>query len=132
MIRLVVFVILVVALGYGFSWLADRPGDLSLVWEGRLYQAKLIVAASGLIALIAGVMIAWWLVRTVWTSPHSVTRDFRARKRDRGYQSLSTGLIAAGAGNALLARKMAARSRGLIRADQEPLINLLEAQAALI
>ncbi|TCU16554.1 heme biosynthesis protein HemY [Rhizobium sullae] len=132
MIRLVVFVALVVVLGYGFSWLADRPGDLSLVWEGRLYQAKLIVATSGLIALIAVVMIAWWLIRTVWTSPHSVTRYFRARKRDRGYQALSTGLIAAGAGNALLARKMAARSRGLIRADQEPLINLLEAQAALI
>ncbi|MEX2742458.1 heme biosynthesis protein HemY [Rhizobium mongolense] len=132
MIRLVVFVVLVVVLGYGFSWLADRPGDLSLVWDGQLYQAKLIVAASGLIALIAVVMIAWWLVRTVWTSPHSVTRYFRARKRDRGYQALSTGLIAAGAGNALLARKMAARSRGLIRADQEPLINLLEAQAALI
>lgn len=132
MIRLVVFAVLVLVLGYGFSWLADRPGDLSLVWEGQLYQTKLIVAASGLIALLAIVMVAWWLIRTIWTSPHSVTRYFRARKRDRGYQALSTGLIAAGAGNALLARKMAARSRGLIRADQEPLINLLEAQAALI
>jgi len=132
MIKLVIFALIVLVLGYGFSWLADRPGDLSLIWEGQLYQTKLIVAASGLIALIALVMIGWWLVRTIWTSPHSVTRYFRARKRDRGYQALSTGLIAAGAGNALLARKMAARSRGLIRADQEPLINLLEAQAALI
>ncbi len=132
MVKLVIFALVVLVLGYGFSWLADRPGDLSLIWEGQLYQTKLIVAASGLIALIALVMIAWWLVRMIWTSPHSVTRYFRARKRDRGYQALSTGLIAAGAGNALLARKMAARSRGLIRADQEPLINLLEAQAALI
>lgn len=132
MIRLLIFAILVLALGYGFSWLADRPGDLSLVWEGQLYQTRLIVAAGILIALIAVVMIAWWFLRLIWTSPHSVTRYFRARKRDRGYQALSTGLIAAGAGNALLARKMAARTRGLIRADQEPLINLLEAQAALI
>ncbi|MBB3570493.1 heme biosynthesis protein HemY [Rhizobium sp. BK491] len=132
MIRLLIFAILVLALGYGFSWLADRPGDLSLVWEGQLYQTKLIVAAAILIAIVAAVMIVWWFVRLIWTSPHSVTRYFRARKRDRGYQALSTGLIAAGAGNALLARKMAARTRGLIRADQEPLINLLEAQAALI
>ncbi len=132
MIRLLIFAILVLALGYGFSWLADRPGDLSLVWEGQLYQTRLIVAAAILIALIAAVMIVWWFIRLIWTSPHSVTRYFRARKRDRGYQALSTGLIAAGAGNALLARKMAARTRGLIRADQEPLINLLEAQAALI
>ncbi|MDL2399551.1 heme biosynthesis protein HemY [Rhizobium mayense] len=132
MIRLLIFAVLVLALGYGFSWLADRPGDLSLVWGGELYQTKLIVAAAILIALIAAAMLVWWFIRLIWTSPHSVTRYFRARKRDRGYQALSTGLIAAGAGNALLARKMAARSRGLIRADQEPLINLLEAQAALI
>jgi HemY protein len=131
-IRLLVFILVVLALGYGFSWLADRPGDLSLMWGGQLYETKLIVAATLLIAIIAAVMIVSWLVRLIWTSPHSVTRYFRARKRDRGYQALSTGLIAAGAGNALLARKMAARSRGLIRADQEPLINLLEAQAALI
>jgi len=131
-VRLLVFILVVLALGYGFSWLADRPGDLSLMWGGELYQTKLIVAASLLIALIAAVMLLWSLVRMIWTSPHSVTRYFRARKRDRGYQALSTGLIAAGAGNALLARKMAARTRGLISADQEPLINLLEAQAALI
>jgi HemY protein len=132
LIRLVVFALFVLLLAYGFSWLADRPGDLSLIWEGQIYQTRLIVAASAIIALIAAVMIAWWFVRLIWTSPYSVTRYFRARKRDRGYQALSTGLIAAGAGNALLARKMAARSRGLIRSDQEPLINLLEAQAALI
>ncbi|HEX8046803.1 heme biosynthesis protein HemY [Rhizobium sp.] len=132
MIRLLIFALLVLVLGYGFSWLADRPGDLSLVWEGQLYQTKLIVAAGILIALVAATMIVWWFIRLIWSSPHSVTRYFRARKRDRGYQALSTGLIAAGAGNALLARKMAARTRGLIRADQEPLINLLEAQAALI
>ncbi|KAA0698706.1 heme biosynthesis protein HemY [Neorhizobium sp. P12A] len=132
MVRLIIFALVVLALGYGFSWLADRPGDLSLVWEGELYQTKLIVAASILIAIVVAVMLAWGLIRLIWTSPHSVTRYFRARKRDRGYQALSTGLIAAGAGNALLARKMAARTRGLIRGDQEPLINLLEAQAALI
>jgi len=77
-------------------------------------------------------VIGWWIIRTVWTSPHSARRFFRARKRDRGYQALSTGLIAAGAGNAALAHKMSARARGLLRADQEPLILVLEAQAAAI
>ncbi|MCX8999254.1 heme biosynthesis protein HemY [Rhizobiaceae bacterium BDR2-2] len=132
MIKLLAYAGLVLALGFGFSWLADRPGNLSIVWQGQLIEMSLMVAASIAVAFVAAVMIAWWLVRTVWTSPHSVRRFFRARKRDRGYQALSTGLIAAGAGNALLARKMAARSRGLLRADQEPLILLLDAQAALI
>lgn len=131
MIRLLVFVLLVLAAGYGFAWLANHPGTLSLVWQGQLIEMSLMVAASMLATVIAAIFIVWWLLSTLWTSPHSVRRYFRARKRDRGYQALSTGLIAAGAGNALLARKMAARSRGLLRADQEPLILLLDAQAAL-
>ncbi|MDI7862451.1 heme biosynthesis protein HemY [Rhizobiaceae bacterium n13] len=132
MTRILVFAALVLALGLGFSWLADRPGQLSLVWQGQLIETSLMVAASAVTALVAAVMIVWWLLRVIWTSPHSINRFFRARKRDRGYQALSTGLIAAGAGNAVLARKMSARTRGLISADQEPLIHLLEAQTALI
>lgn len=132
MIKLLTYAAVVLLLGFGFSWLADRPGTLSVVWQGQLIEMSLMVAASIAAAFIAAVMIAWWFIRAVWTSPHSVRRFFRARKRDRGYQALSTGLIAAGAGNPLLARKMAARARGLLRADQEPLILLLDAQAALI
>src|SRR3546814_3776271 len=91
-----------------------------------------MVAATVIAALVVSIMILWWLVQLVWTSPHSVRRYFRSRQRDRGYQALSTGLIAAGAGNAIMARKMSIRTQGLLRADQEPPIHLLEAQAALI
>lgn len=122
----------ILALGFGFSWITDRPGEISLIWEGQQYNTDLIVAVTALVGLVAVIMVTWWLLRTLWTSPHSVRRFFRARKRDRGYQALSTGLIAAGAGNAILARKMSARARSLIRADQEPLIRVLDAQAALI
>ncbi|MCA1442104.1 heme biosynthesis protein HemY [Ensifer sp. IC4062] len=132
MIRILFFILLVLCLGLGFAWLADRPGELSLIWQGQLIEMTLMRAASILISLFAAVLIVIWLLRTIWMSPFTVTRYFRARKRDRGYQALSTGLIAAGAGDANLARKMSARSRGLISADQEPLIHLLEAQTALI
>ncbi|MCF1468029.1 heme biosynthesis protein HemY [Agrobacterium vitis] len=132
MIRIIVYILIVLALGFGFSWLADRPGELQIVWQGQLIEMSLTAAATMIVAIVAVVMIGWWLVRTLWTSPHSMRRYFRARKRDRGYQAISTGLIAAGAGNAALARRMSARARGLVRADQEPLIMVLEAQAALI
>ncbi len=132
MIRILVFVLAILALGSGFAWLADRPGELSVVWMGMRIEMSLMVAATVLVALVALIFFAIWLVRTLMLSPHTITRYFRARKRDRGYQALSTGLIAAGAGDAALARKMTARARGLIRADQEPLIHLLEAQTALI
>ena len=131
-LKILFFFGFILALGFGFSWIADRPGEISLIWEGQQYNTDLIVAVTALVALVATLMLLWWLLRTLWTSPHSVRRFFRARKRDRGYQAISTGLIAAGAGNAILARKMSARARGLIRADQEPLIRVLDAQAALI
>ncbi|WOS62629.1 heme biosynthesis protein HemY [Sinorhizobium fredii] len=132
MVRILFFILLVLALALGFAWLADRPGELSLIWQGQLIEMSLMRAATILISLVAAILIVAWLIRTLWLSPHTVTRYFRARKRDRGYQALSTGLIAAGAGDAVQARKMAARTRGLISADQEPLIHLLEAQTALI
>lgn len=132
MIRLFLFAVVTLALGWGFSWLADRPGLITVTWQNMEIETSIMVAATAIVALVFAVMFVWWLIQTIWTSPHSVRRFFRARKRDRGYQALSTGLIAAGAGNALLARKMSARARGLLRADQEPLIQLLEAQTALI
>ncbi len=132
MIRLFIFLLVVLALGWGFSWLADRPGLISITWQDHLIETSIMVAATMVAALVAAITILWWIVGVIWTSPHSVRRYFRARKRDRGYQALSTGLIAAGAGNALLARKMSLRTRGLLSSDQEPLMHLLEAQTALI
>ena len=132
MIRIVVFLLVILALGFGFSWLADRPGELYIIWQGQRVSMTLMVAAVLVTLLVVAVMLAWWLVRTVWTSPQSVTRYFRARKRDRGYQALSTGLIAVGSGDAPLARKMLDRTKGLISSDSEPLVHLLEAQASLI
>ncbi|HVK89859.1 MAG TPA: heme biosynthesis protein HemY [Mycoplana sp.] len=132
MTRLLCFVLLVLALGAGFAWLADRPGELSIIWQGQRIAMSLMVAATIAVTAMAIVIFLWWLVRAVLTSPHAIRRHFRARKRDRGYQALSTGLIAAGAGDAASARKMLARTKGLISPDQEPLVHLLEAQAALI
>ncbi|WP_421577996.1 heme biosynthesis HemY N-terminal domain-containing protein, partial [Shinella sp. M31] len=132
MVRILVFALFVLALAAGFAWLADRPGELSIIWQGQRADMSLMVAATLVVSLIAAVMLSWWIVRVIWTSPHSIQRFFRARKRDRGYQALSTGLIAAGAGDAAGARKMLGRTKGLLSADQEPLIHLLEAQAAMI
>lgn len=132
MIRLLIFVVLVLCLGFGFAWLADRPGDLSIVWQDRQIEMSLMTAVTVIVSLIATIMISWWLVRTIILSPRTVSRYFRANKRDRGYQALSTGLLAAGSGDAAMARKMNKRTKGLLKADQEPLIHLLDVQAALI
>ncbi|MBN9243852.1 MAG: heme biosynthesis protein HemY [Mesorhizobium sp.] len=132
MIRILFFLLVVFALGLGFSWLADRPGEMVVTFSGYQYQVSLMVAAVAVVAVVAAVMIAWWLLKALWTSPYTITRYFRVRRRDRGYQALSTGMIAAGAGDAALARRKTKEAGKLIRSDQEPLIHLLDAQASLL
>jgi HemY protein len=132
MIRILFYLVVVLALGLGFAWLADRPGDMVVTFSGYRYQVSLMVAAVGIVAVVAATMIAWWLVRSIWNSPYAIARHFRVRRRDRGYQALSTGMIAAGAGDAALARRKGKKAGKLINADQEPLIHLLEAQTALL
>lgn len=132
MIRILFFLAVVFGLGLGFAWLADRPGDMVVTFDGYQYQVSLMVAAVAVVAAVAAVMIAWWLVKSIWNSPYAIARHFRVRRRDRGYQALSTGMIAAGAGDGALARKKSKEAAKLIRSDQEPLIYLLEAQASLL
>lgn len=132
MIRILAFLLVVFALGLGFAWLADRPGDMVVTFNGYQYQISLMVAAVAVVAIVAAVMIAWWLVKSIWNSPYAIARHFRVRQRDRGYQALSTGMIAAGAGDGALARKKNKEAAKLIRSDQEPLVQLLDAQASLL
>jgi HemY protein len=132
MIRIFFFLLAVLALGLGFAWLADRPGDMVVTLDGYQYQVSLMVAAVALVAIVAAVMILWWLAKAIWNSPYTISRYFRVRRRDRGYQALSTGMVAAGAGDGMLARKMNKEAAKLIRSETEPLIQLLDAQASLL
>ncbi len=132
MTRLLTFFLVVLLLGVGFAWLADRPGDLVVTLAGMQYKVTLMVAASAIVAIVALVMLTWWVIKSLVASPYALRRHFRARKRDRGYQSLSTGLIAAGAGDGQTALRMIKQAEKLLNVDQEPLIKLLDAQAAML
>ena len=70
MIRILFFLIVVFALGLGFAWLADRPGDMVVTFNGYQYQVSLMVAAVAVTAaVVAAVMIAWWLVKVDLEQP---------------------------------------------------------------
>jgi HemY protein len=132
MIRILIFLLVVFLFSAGFVWLADRPGEMVVMFGGYQYQVSLMVAAIAITAIVVTVMLSWWLVKSVWNSPYAIARYFRVRQRDRGYQALSTGMIAAGAGDAALARKMKKQAAKLIRSETEPLVSLLDAQASLL
>ena len=130
MIRLFIYLAIVVALGFGFSWIADNPGNVTLNWQGFDVQTSLMVVVVAMVALIAVILFTWAMVRGIIGLPSVLSHYFTNRRRSRGYHSLSKGLIAAGTGDKALARRLAKESGKLL--NDEPLVELLDAQTLLL
>jgi HemY protein len=128
MIKLLWRFSLLVALAAGFAWIADRPGTLTIRWLGREIEMSFIAGVVAAVLAVVAIWFVWSLFRRLWSSPQAVGRYWAYRKNRKGYESLSRGIIAAGAGDASAAAKHAAIA-GNSLAD-EPLVNVLAAQAA--
>jgi|GEM_PF-40918 len=128
MIRVALYILLVGVIAFGAAWLADRPGDIVLQWQGWHIETSVMVAAVAVLAIVVVLMILWTLIRWIVHGPQAVSGFFEGRRQTRGYKALSRGMIAAGAGDARLARHAAKEAHKLIA--NEPLTLLLDAQAA--
>lgn len=128
MIRILSYVVVVAVMVAAAVWLADRPGTVVVDWLGWrietvvpvLLAALLLVAAvlTGLFRLIIG--LARW--------PGQWNERRRDQRRHKGYQALTDGLVAAAAGEAGRAAKLAGRAERLL--DDPALTGFLSAQAA--
>lgn len=128
MFKLLWRLVLLVALALFFAWLADRPGSITLHWLGREIETSVVFAAVLLLAALVALSFLWSLLRRLWRSPHAAREFWRFRKQRKGYESLSRGIIAAGAGDAQAALRHAAAAGNAL--PDEPLVNVLAAQAA--
>lgn len=128
MIRLLIFLLVVALAAFGLTWLADNPGQMSLVWRGVEYRFSLMLGV-GVVAIAAIlVSLAWGLARFVFRIPSLVSIASRARRREKGLAALSHGMIAIGAGDARAAARHASQAQKLL--GDAPLTKLLRAQAA--
>ncbi|QIB33261.1 heme biosynthesis protein HemY [Ancylobacter pratisalsi] len=128
MIRLVVYLLILASIAFGVSWLADRPGTIAMEWQGWHVETSVLVAASGLLVLVAGAILLWSLLRLIVRSPDLIAGSYRHRRRNKGWAAISRGLVAVGSGDTLGARRAANDAQRLL--GQEPLTQLLSAQAA--
>ncbi len=126
--RILIFLGFVTALALGAVWLAERPGEVSIVWSGLRIETTVAVAAIGVLALVVAGMLLWAALRFLLGLPTAFSFASRARKRVRGIEAVSRGMVAVGAGDPAAARRHAADARKLI--GNEPLALLLNAQAA--
>ena len=128
MVRVLFFFVVVFVVAMGFAWLADRPGLVTIDWEGYRIDMGLmtLLIALGVLMLVVGFI--WSLLKAILHTPGSVSRFFKRRRRERGFSALSHGLIALGAGDARAAGKFGNEAQKLLKS--EPATRLLLAQSA--
>lgn len=128
MIRVIIFLIVVGLLALGVVWLADRPGEVMIVWQGLRIETSVMVLGAAVVAAMVVVLILWAVLRAVLRSPWMLRQHLHRRRGERAYDAISRGLIAIGAGDLDAARRHAAEARRM--APAEPLSLLLSAQHA--
>jgi HemY protein len=128
MIRLILYLVGVGLLAAGLAWLADRPGQMLLNWQGYEIETTVFRAVVIFAFAIGLAVFLWSLLRQLWTSPAAVGRVINRRRQERGLEALSSGMIAIGAGDRSQAMRHAMLARKAL--PNEPLTHLLRAQAA--
>ena len=128
MIRIVLFLLAVLAIAAGLDWLADRPGTIVVDWQGYVAETSVFRAFILLLAMVGAMLLAWSALRWLWSSPATVGRILNRRREKRGLDALSSGIIAIGAGDRALAARYAGQARKAL--PHEPLTHLLRAQTA--
>ncbi len=128
MLRLIAFLVGIALLAAGLAWLADRPGELAIEWQGYHIETSVFRAIVLLVALVALALTCWSILRSMWNSPAHVGNVLNRRRQKLGLDALSSGMIALGAGDKAAAMRAAIQARKSL--PNEPLTHLLRAQAA--
>lgn len=128
MVRVLVYLAVFACLAFGAVWLADRPGEISVIWQGYRIDTSVAIGAIGVVLLAFLVLLAWAIIRFVFGLPSAFSLSSRARRRARGFEAVSRGMVAIGAGDPVAAGRYTGEARRFV--PNEPLTLLLEAQTA--
>jgi HemY protein len=128
--RALVFIGLLCVAAFGAVWLADRPGTIQITFAQQIAETSVAVGAIAVVGLSIALAVLWSAVSGLLHLPSRLTFASRARRRSRGYQAVSRGMVAVGAGDTIAARRYANEAERLL--GKEPLTLLLKAQAAQV
>lgn len=130
MIRLIIFLVIAIAVAWLAVWFADNPGQVQITepWFGNSFSPPFGVLILGILAVGGVITMLFELYRTVVTAPKKIGRYRRQRRKERGYEELAGGLVAAAAGDVSAARQSTRRAEKLL--EKEPTTLLLGARSA--
>ena len=126
--RLILWAVGIAVLIAGAVWLADNPGSATLEWRGWRIDSSVAVLIGAVAAIAIATAILYRGAWALWGVPRRLLFWRRMSRREKGYRTLTRGLVAVAAGEAEEARKLAARAEKLL--GDPPLTKLLTAQAA--
>lgn len=128
MLRSLYLFALFVVIALGAVWLADNPGRVSVRWDAYAIETTMVVllGAGLVLALIISVLIL--IYRWLRKSPDRLGGVFASRRRSKGLDAISHGMVAIASGNAVEARRAAIEAEKHLKG--EPMTLLLAAQAA--
>jgi HemY protein len=128
MIRVLVLLAVLALLAAGLGWLADRPGVVELAWQGWQVRTSVLALAVALLVVAFALTLIIAVLRAVVRVPGSLANVFRTRRRSRGFNAVTQGMIAVGSGDVRKAQRQAVEAERIL--GGEPLALLLRAQAA--
>ena len=126
--RILIYVVLITAAGLVAVWVAEQPGEVRLTWQGYLLESSVSMLFVLVIVCAVLLAIAYEVLNFILHSPKLIHTIRRNRSRERGYRSLTRGIVAVAAGD-VKAAKRAVRATESLHVEL-PLRLLLTAQAA--
>ena len=126
--RILIYVVLITAAGSVAVWVAEQPGEVRLTWQGYLLESSVSMLFVLVIVCAVLLAIAYEVLNFIFNSPRLIHTIRRNRSRERGYRSLTRGMVAVAAGD-VKAAKRAVRATEALHVEP-PLRLLLTAQAA--
>lgn len=128
MIRAIFIFIVIGAIIFAAQWLLDRPGEVSISWQGFEVQESFAWGVAVLTMFLIGSLIVVWLLLTVLRSPWTIGKRVGQARKEKGQHAISLGMVAVAAGDREEARKQSKRAAKLV--PDQPLATLLAAQSA--
>ena len=126
--RLLTFLVITALVVAGAVWLADRPGEVTIRWQGWRADTSVPVLLAVLAVVLVLLSVVLRLIRLILGGPGRLFAGWRAARTRKGYVALSDGLAAVASGDSRAAAKLARRADKLLK--DESVTGLLSIQAA--
>lgn len=130
MIRLIIFLVIAIAIAWLAVWFADNPGEVQITepFFGNSFSPPFGILVLGVLLVGVAITVLFEFYRVVVTAPKKISRYRRQRRKERGYEQLAGGMVAAAAGDISMAKQATRRAEKLL--DKAPTTLLLGARSA--